>query len=413
MKRVLLALLGLILLAILAYFCFQNKADAIRGDLVSSTNTALSSNNITGVKADLKGANLEMTDIMRLTGEVPSLDMKAKAETLARGIAGVGGVDNQLTVAQQAVATLPPKEEVALKEDVTIPETPVVAKIETQDPYTLTIIKDEKNKISLDGYVDSSERQDALLTYAKELFGSENVTDDLKVASGAPEDWEHISSFALDRLKDVDYGDMKLSNQSYEFTGHLPSPSSKSSFLDGIRSVMSDPENKYSRYRGDYIITAPVEEPSIVVKKEAPKKSVAPKVEPTKPVERKNSMQTCQSSIDSILSNKKILFVLNKASISKNSYTLLDSVLKSMQECHVSQLEIAGHTDASGPSAYNQRLSDQRSTSIKRYFVKKGFSKEKLSAIGYGESQPIASNSSFEGRADNRRIEFIVKGVEK
>jgi len=408
MKRVLLALLGLILLAILAYFCFQNKADYIRDNLISSTNTALSANNITGVTADLKGNDLEMTDIMKLTGEVPSLELKAKAETLARAVAGVGGVDNQLTIEQQVAVTTLPLE----KELVQTPEAPVAVADKAQkiDPYTMTIVKDEENKVSLNGYVDSSERQNLLVAYAQELFGSENVTDDLKVASGAPEDWEHISSFALDCLKDVDYGNMKLSNQSYEFTGHLPSPSIKEKFLDGIRSVMSDPENKYSRYRGDYIITAPVEEPKGIVKKEAAKKALTPKV---KPVEAQISIEACQKSLDSLLANKKVLFDLNKASISKNSYTLLNSVHKNMKECHVSHLEIAGHTDASGSAAYNQRLSDLRSESIKRYFVKKGFSKNKLSAIGYGESKPIASNSSREGRAKNRRIEFIVKGVEK
>ena len=405
MKRVLLALLGLILLAILAYFCFQNKADAIRGELVSSTDTALSSNNITGVKADLKGTNFEMTDIMRLTGEVPSLDMKVKAETLVRGVKGIGGVDNQLTIAQQAVADSTPE-----KEDIETAETPVVAEVEKRSPYKLTIVKDEKNSVSLDGYVDSSERQNALVAYAKELFGSENVTNNLKVSAGAPEDWEHISNFALDCLKNVDHGDMKLSDQSYEFTGHLPSPSSKSSFLDGIRSVMSDPENKYSRYRGDYIITAPVEEPTVVVKKEVKKEPSTSQVKPTEP---QISIQRCQKSLDTLLSNKKVLFDFNKASINKKSYALLNSVLKNIKACHVSHLEIEGHTDASGSTNYNQRLSDLRSASIKRYFVKQGFSKDKLRAIGYGESKPITSNSSHEGRAKNRRIEFIVKGVEK
>jgi len=400
MKRVLLALLGLILLAILAYFCFQNKADSIRADLVSSTNSALSANNINDVKVDLKGNNLEMTDIMTLTGEVPSLEMKAQAETLTKAVLGVGGVDNQLTVAQQVADVTPVVEEPIAK----------APKVEKIDPYTLTITKDENSKIALDGYVNSEEKQSALLKYADKLFGSENITNDLKVAAGAPEDWEHISRFALDRLKDVDYGDMKLSNQSYEFTGHLPSPSTKLSFLDGIRAVMSDPENKYSRYRGDYIITAPVEEPNVVAKEEPKEETPTAK---TKKSKSETPVKICQSKLDTILRDKKILFNSNKASISKSSYTLLNSVLKSIKECRVSQLEVAGHTDSTGLVDYNKRLSDLRSASVKKYLIKKGFDKSKVKAVGYGAKKPIASNKSEKGRAANRRIEFIVKGVEK
>ncbi len=403
MKKVLLALLGLILLAILAYFCFQNKADSIREHLVSSTNSALSSHNITGITADLQGYDMEMTDIMRLTGEVPSLEVKAEAETLTRAIEGIGDIDNQLTIAQQeAMVATPVKEKV---EAAVVPDTVTSAasdKVATIDPYTLTISKDTENNVVLDGYVDNTQRKSELSRYAQELFGSKKVTDKLKVATGAPKGWADISTFALDRLKDVDYGGMKLSNQSYEFTGHIPSPSTKASFLDGIREVMSDPENKYGLYRGDYIITAPVEEPNVLSKKEHPR--------------TKNSAESttlCQTKLDKLLKNQKILFDYNKASIKKNSYTLLNNVLKSLKACHVSLLEIAGHTDNQGAATYNKKLSNLRAASVKKYFVKKGFDKKKLKAIGYGESRPIASNKSSQGRAENRRIEFIVKGVEK
>jgi len=443
MKRVLLALLGLMLLAILAYFCFQNKADLIREDLVSSTTNTLSRNNINGVTAELKGNYLEMTDIITLSGEVASLEIKAKAESLTRSVSGVGGVENQLTIAEKIVQveTPAPTPEEATPEEATPEEatpeevtpeettpakdkesnTTEVAKI---DPYTLTIMKDANNTVTINGYVESEERKEALLAYANELFGAENVTDDLKVATGAPEDWEYISTFALDRLKDVDYGDMKLNNQSYEFTGHLPSPSKKLDFLDGIRAVMSDPENKYSRYRGDYIITAPIEEPTVTVevtKKESTEKEVdanetleksqtATKEKLSEPI---SPIEICQSKVDSIVGDKKILFQSNKASLKKDSYQLLNTLLQTLQECHVSEVEIAGHTDSTGLVDYNKRLSNLRAASVKRYLIKKGFDKTKIKAIGYGATKPIASNKSKEGRAKNRRIEFIVKEVEK
>jgi outer membrane protein OmpA-like peptidoglycan-associated protein len=403
MKKVLLALLGLILLAILSFFCFQNKADAIREDLVATTNSALLNAELDGVKANLKGSGLEVTDIMQLTGVVPSLDQKAKAETVALAVEGVGGVENMIQVTQRQEVAAAPKAE----------PTPVVEvkkeKVATIDPYTLTITKDENNQLLLEGYVDSKEREQALVEKANKLFGAENVTNHLKIAAGAPQDWEHISAFALDRLKDVDYGDMKLLNQSYEFTGHLPSPSSKSAFLDGIRKVMSDPDNKYGRYRGDYIITAPIQE----ITTSAPTQTATtPEVEEKKQ-SATNSIQSCQAELDAILDNKKVLFDYNMASIKYSSYPLLNQVINTLKACHITKLEIAGHTDNLGNESYNLQLSKRRAEAVKRYFVKKGIDRNLLEAQGYGEINPVASNATSEGRAENRRIEFIVKGVEK
>ena len=257
----------------------------------------------------------------------------------------------------------------------------------------------------LEGYVESPDKEKSLLTHAKKLFGDHNVTNHLKIAAGAPEDWEYISTFALERLKDVDYGDMKLSNHSYEFTAHLPSPSSKAAFLDGIRTVMSNPDNKYGKYRGDYIITAPVEEVA--------KKRDIDKVQSKTASSTQMTAAACQKKIAEILGERKILFDYNKASIKKDSYTLLNSVISGLKTCKVTHLEIAGYTDNIGQKAYNKRLSEKRAQAVKSYFIKKGLDAKTLHTKGYGEAKPVASNKTKEGRAKNRRIEFIIKGVTK
>jgi len=105
MKKVLLALLGLVLLAILSFFCFQNKADSIREALVSSTHSALAGNGITGITADLKGKGLETTDIMQLRGEVPTEELKSEVEKIAQGIEGVGAIENHITIANDDLHT--------------------------------------------------------------------------------------------------------------------------------------------------------------------------------------------------------------------------------------------------------------------------------------------------------------------
>jgi OOP family OmpA-OmpF porin len=71
-------------------------------------------------------------------------------------------------------------------------------------------------------------------------------------------------------------------------------------------------------------------------------------------------------------------------------------------------VEVAGHTDSTGSETYNQGLSERRANSVKDYLTSQGVTATRLSAKGYGEAQPVASNDTKEGRAENRRVELIV-----
>ena len=69
---------------------------------------------------------------------------------------------------------------------------------------------------------------------------------------------------------------------------------------------------------------------------------------------------------------------------------------------------IEGHTDSTGPDGYNQGLSERRAEAVQGYLVDHGVSPSNLSTVGYGEAQPVADNSTREGRALNRRVELRV-----
>jgi OOP family OmpA-OmpF porin len=70
------------------------------------------------------------------------------------------------------------------------------------------------------------------------------------------------------------------------------------------------------------------------------------------------------------------------------------------------RVSVDGHTDATGPEAYNQGLSERRARAVRDYLVSKGVPGARLQAVGYGEANPIASNATREGRALNRRVEL-------
>jgi len=94
--------------------------------------------------------------------------------------------------------------------------------------------------------------------------------------------------------------------------------------------------------------------------------------------------------------------------VGEASYPILDEVVNIMNRYPKLRLEIAAHTDNMGSFEYNMTLSQKRAQSIVDYLVEKGIEAERLIGKGYGESRPIASNTSEEGKMLNRRVEFII-----
>ncbi len=101
-----------------------------------------------------------------------------------------------------------------------------------------------------------------------------------------------------------------------------------------------------------------------------------------------------------------INFKTNSAEILPGSWAILDRAVKVLQDYPDVNLEISGHTDSKGRASYNQSLSQRRADSVKLYLVSHGIASSRLISIGYGESRPIADNSTASGRASNRRTEF-------
>ena len=101
-----------------------------------------------------------------------------------------------------------------------------------------------------------------------------------------------------------------------------------------------------------------------------------------------------------------INFKTGSADILPGSYVLLDRAVKVLQDYPEVNLEISGHTDSRGKADYNRDLSQRRADSVKTYFVQRGIASQRLQAIGYGLTRPIADNKTQSGRATNRRTEF-------
>jgi len=102
-----------------------------------------------------------------------------------------------------------------------------------------------------------------------------------------------------------------------------------------------------------------------------------------------------------------VTFEPDSDSLHEESYRLLEDVVHSLKLWDDVTIEIQGHTDSQGSSAFNMSLSQRRANILKAYFVRQKISEERLKSVGYGETVPVADNETTEGRALNRRVELI------
>jgi outer membrane protein OmpA-like peptidoglycan-associated protein len=102
-----------------------------------------------------------------------------------------------------------------------------------------------------------------------------------------------------------------------------------------------------------------------------------------------------------------ITFDIGKSTIKPESMAEINRIAELMKENPELKFSVQGHTDNTGNAATNQTLSEERSKTVMNKLIEFGISKDRLAAAGKGENNPIADNSSDEGRAKNRRVEFV------
>lgn len=110
-----------------------------------------------------------------------------------------------------------------------------------------------------------------------------------------------------------------------------------------------------------------------------------------------------------LMLDASVLFDFDQANIKPDVETSLYSVLTVIEEYPSAKVRIEGHTDNVGDDAYNMILSEKRAKAVKNWLIEHGCSADRLVTIGFGESKPIASNDTEEGRQQNRRVEIIIE----
>lgn len=115
--------------------------------------------------------------------------------------------------------------------------------------------------------------------------------------------------------------------------------------------------------------------------------------------------ETLEVSFDS-----DILFAVDSAALSQSSRDELDEFAAVMNRYPKTAILVQGHTDATGSESHNQALSERRANAVRNHLVLREVADDRVVALGYGESYPVASNDSEWGRAQNRRVTILVRG---
>lgn len=111
--------------------------------------------------------------------------------------------------------------------------------------------------------------------------------------------------------------------------------------------------------------------------------------------------------------SSQVLFAFDKSDLSTDAQASLDKLVIVLNNYPDTDIELQGHTDSKGTEAYNQTLSEKRASSVSGYLVGKGIKQNRLTIKGFGETVPKYTNDTAEGRALNRRVEFLITANEK
>jgi OOP family OmpA-OmpF porin len=153
--------------------------------------------------------------------------------------------------------------------------------------------------------------------------------------------------------------------------------------------------------------------PAAPAKPAEPAKPGAPAA-PAAPTAPAPAARPAPSSVkQSVVIQADALFDFDKSVLRPDGKKSIDDALAKLRGVDVEMVIATGHTDSVGSDAYNQKLSERRAAAVKDYLVSKGIPAAKVTTIGKGESQPVATNKTAEGRQKNRRVDIEFKGVKQ
>ena len=313
-------------------------------------------------------------------------------------------------------------------------------------PYTWAA-QFNRGAVTLTGHVPNDKTRDEILAHAKPLFGT--VTDQMQLAEGVPEGFGRATRGALDQLAKLKDGKAEISNHELVLGGEAadeatadsvrkalkagapaafkvsekirfpvavappPPPPVDTAALERERQAERDrklaDEAEAKRLAAERERQAAERERQMAAAKQQAEEARKQAEERERMTAKQAEAKKCQQTLSGIAKSGVILFERAKADLKSESRSTLDRLAQAARGCPGYVIEVEGHTDAEGTPERNKALSERRASAVRNYLAEAGIEGERLRAIGYGETQPVAPNDTPENRAKNRRIEFAVK----
>lgn len=345
-------LMSLFGLGILVFFGSLYGVRAIESDLKDRAIELLQANAFLDVEVDANGRDIE------LTGSVDEADDLVTVPELVASVSGVKTVASELRYVASPEGGEP-----------TIDTDPLV-------------IQWSGGQVTVTGDVSDEATRDTLIEALEDSFGSVNA-DGLTIEEGIASEREWLSkAISLIELSgsSVETGELFIGpdQRVISMTAEFESRQEQRDMREAVEEIVSD-----SIFAFDSRLTV----------------ADTPEVEPEEVVE-------LQENLDDLIEGKVVEFELGSDVLTSVGIELLDEILAALESFPEVPVEISGHADSQGDDASNLALSERRAKVVLDYLVAHGQDENRFAIVGYGETRPIADNSTAEGRARNRRIEF-------
>lgn len=296
------------------------------------------------------------------------------------------------------------------------------------EPYTWFAEKQSDGTVVMTGTVPTQALQSALA-----LRIGASLTDETEVLAEAPDGFIAHALAAADALKLLDIGKVGFDGSQWLIEGEGKSPDASEEIAKNVGSsgddwsiAISAPVEVASAPAPVEATAPPVAEPQPVapvtevpvtapdVAEPAPTPAIRAVETPAAPTvaaapATPANIEQCRSTLADLSAQNGILFRSGAAVLADGTGPILQSIADAIVHCPATNIDVAGHTDSDGEAPANLALSVARAEAVVNALIAMGVGPERLYAIGYGESAPIADNATSAGKAQNRRIVVSVR----
>lgn len=246
------------------------------------------------------------------------------------------------------------------------------------------VLRSPEGQVQLRGRVTTERNRIATEALAGATFGSQSVYSAMRIDDNLPRNWSTRVLASIDALSHLNQGSVTVTQDLISVRGETGDPTAKAEITGLLASRLGDSQT--------YDITVNY-------------------VRKLDPILNLPTPQKCVDNANQAISSGKIEFAPGSTDVDGSANDTLDRIAKALEDCEDMEMEIGGHTDSQGSEGMNQQLSQARANSVLDALLARRVTGVKFTAKGYGEIEPIADNSTEEGRDANRRIAFKLIGA--